>query len=147
MAQTQTEFFGHFVYGPDLTYEELLAREEALKEALAAILAASGADYSHFEADGDSLRVQCGLTGQGEDLFHAVCDRIAPLMEKGLDGRLLFVDKALHALHAYSLHQGKWQEGVILLPPPGHLEKADPVELIAAEPVGAKKRAKKAAQK
>lgn len=127
VAQAQTEFFGYFIYGPDLTYEELLDREDALKTSLQEILAGIEADYIHFEANGDTLRVQCGLGAKGEDLFHAVCIKIAPFMQNGLDGRLLFVDKDLHMLHAYSLHKGKWQEAAIALPPPGYLEEHQPV--------------------
>ena len=137
MAQAQTEFFGYFIYGPDLTYEELLDREEALKKSLQSILAEIDADYIHFEADGDTLRVQCGLGAKNEDLFHDVCIKIAPFMQNGLDGRLLFVDKDLHMLHAYSLHKGKWQEAVIALPPPGYLEAEQTPASKPAAPKGA----------
>jgi hypothetical protein len=133
MAVYHTEFFGYFIYGQDLTYEELLSREEEFKLALQDILAGNEADFIHFEAAGDALRVQCAMKDTDEKVFQDICVKMTPYVQNGLEGRLLFVDKDLHVLCAYSLHERQWQEAVIAMPPPGLLEVHRP-PLVSNQP-------------
>ncbi len=142
VATHQIELFGHVTYSSDLSYHDLLEREEALKNLIQAVLAQSGADFIHFEALGDALRVQCVFADDGEVFFHRICDGLCPYMAEGLAGRLLFVDKDLHDLYYYSLSAGKWQESTLALPPAGHLEKAEPVAIKAPEPYAGSTRGK-----
>ena len=140
MATYQIELFGHVAYSPDLSYHDLLEREDAFKVFAQQLLPGLGADFLHFEAMGDALRLQCVFGTGAEDLFHRICDDLCPHMVQGLAGRLLFVDKDLHTLYYYSLSEGKWQEGTLKLPPAGHLEKTTPVTLGTPPPyVGTKK--------
>jgi hypothetical protein len=139
VAAYQTEFFGYFVYSPELSYEELLRREESFKLAVRDSLSGSEAEFIHFEADGDGLRVQCALKDDNENVFQEICAGIAPHVRNGIDGRLLFVNKNLHALHAYSLYAGEWQEAVIVMPPPGRLEAHRP-PLVSNQPRPAPKK-------
>jgi hypothetical protein len=128
------ECFGYFVYSPALTYEELLAREEEVKAAVGGILADCDAAHIHFESSGDALHLQCALQEHSEAVFHDICDKLAPYMDNNIDGRLLMVRTSLQTLHAYSLHEGKWQEAVVNMPPPGHLEPVLPL-LVPIKPL------------
>ena len=46
MSYHKIELFGHIVYSPDLSYDDLLAREEAAKEAVQAALENVGGNKS-----------------------------------------------------------------------------------------------------
>ena len=122
MAMYQVELFAHVAYGSELTYEDVLAREESLKGGATSILSARGAEFIHFEALGDALRFQCVFAAGGERLFHGLCEAFAPLMDDGLDGRILCVDKDLAHVHFYALHGGRWQEATLALPAAGFLD-------------------------
>jgi len=124
MARYAAELFVQCVYCLDLTYDELIAAESELKPAINAILEQNEAEFIHFEALGDVMRVQCVFTIHGEDLFHAVCDAFAPLMDGRIEARLLFVDKDLDDLHYYTVSEKKWQEAVLHMPAAGPLTSA-----------------------
>lgn len=113
MAMFQTEFFGLIVYSPELTYEDLLAREEELKEVLQETMQNFQGAAINFEALGDSLRVQCMFAETGEDFFREFADELAPAIDEGLSGRLLFVDKDLKTLSIFGLDEGKWEEAML----------------------------------
>jgi len=123
MAHYAAELFVQCVYGLDLTYDELIATEGELKPAMTTILEQNGAEFIHFEEMGDTMRVQCVFTTYGENLFHAVCDAFAPLMDGRIEARLLYVDKDLDGLHYYTINEKKWQEAVLRMPAAGPLSK------------------------
>lgn len=127
MAGYKMELFGHIVYSPDLSYDELLAREEETKLRTQSILEEAGAGFIHFEALGDTLRFQCVLPEENDDAFHRICESLAPSIKNGLDGRMLLVDKDLDTLYYYSFVNGRWQEAAVGLPPAGYLAEAQPV--------------------
>ncbi|MDR2124464.1 MAG: hypothetical protein LBP38_05730 [Desulfovibrio sp.] len=124
MARHDAEMFCRFVYSPDLSYEALLTLEAALKVELAAVLGEGGGEFIHFEETGDALRVQCVFAGYDEDVFHALCEKIAPLTDGRAETCMLFVDKDLQLLHVYALHDGAWRECCVGLPVPGLLTGA-----------------------
>ncbi len=126
MATYKTELFGHVVYSPELTYEDLLAREEEVKEHIRAVLTEHGGDFLHFEALGDTLRVQCVFQAGDEDFFQALCAAVAPWFNEGISARLLFIDKDLESLFFYGIRDGAWQEAVLALPECGFLDAAAP---------------------
>ncbi len=140
MATHQIELFGHVTYSPNLSYQDVLDREEKLKLEAQVLLSGVDADFIHFEAVGDALRFQCVFTDGGESLFHQICDGLCPMMDNGLAGRLLFVDKDLYTLHYYSLGKGTWQEGTLALPLAGYLEKTTPVRVGSFPHVGPERR-------
>lgn len=129
MSFYKIELFGHIVYSPELSYHDLLAREEAVKSMVQEVLEKAEASFIHFEPLSDALRFQCLLPEEREDAFHRICDDFAPHVTKDLDARLLIVDKDLDTLYFYSLTNGRWQEAVMGLPPAGHLEDAPPVQV------------------
>lgn len=116
MAKFDCELFGHFVYGPELSYNDLLAREAELVDALQGALDASGGEHIDFTPTGDALRVQCVFANHEETAFHAACAAVAPLLRGDVEGRMLFVDKGLDLLHLYLLADGVWQEAALRLP-------------------------------
>ena len=121
MVQFQVELFGHVVYNSSLSYHEMLALEERFKATVQAVLEDVDAAFINFEPLGETLRFQCVFTSTGEDLYHAICDRLVVHVKGALGVRLLFVDKNMEDMYFYSLSKGRWQEGVITLPPAGHL--------------------------
>ncbi|MCC8194495.1 MAG: hypothetical protein LIP28_07620, partial [Deltaproteobacteria bacterium] len=129
MSFHKIELFGHVVYSPDLSYDDLLAREEEVKTLVQRVLEKAAGDFIHFEALGDTLRFQCLLPDEHDREFHAICDELAPHVKNGLDARLLLVDKDLDMLYFYSISGGEWQEAVIGLPPAGNLTRTRPVKL------------------
>ncbi|MDL2271759.1 hypothetical protein LJC23_01855 [Desulfovibrio sp. OttesenSCG-928-I05] len=147
MATYKTELFGHLVYSPELSYEDLLAREEEAKLLLQNVLMEHGAEFLNFEALGDTLRAQCVFSGGDEAFYQDICNAMSPVLRDGITGRLLFVDKDLEILHLYALADGKWQEAVMQLPQPGFLDLAAlPVKVLDVAPSRAKA-AQKPAQK
>ncbi len=126
----------------DLSYHDLLEREESFTLAAQAVLAATGAEFVHFEATGDALRFQCVFSEGNERLFHEICDGLSPSMDNGLAGRLLFVDKDLGSLLYYSLCRGTWQEGTLALPLAGYLDEPVPVKVGAPPPYSGPERRK-----
>jgi hypothetical protein len=129
MSFHKIELFGHVMYSPDLSYHDLLEREETLKLAIQEVLEKADGAFIHFEALGDMLRFQCVLPEERDEVFHRVCDGLAPHIRNGLDARLLLVDKDLDTLYFYALVMGKWQEATIALPSAGYLADAKPVRL------------------
>lgn len=126
MATFKMELFGHIVYSPDLSYHDLLEREDQAKTKVQDALEKASAEFIHFEALGDILRFQCVLPEEDSVVFHAICDELAPFVSDGLDARLLLVDKDLDTVYFYSISGGKWQEGTVGLPPSGYLAPALP---------------------
>ncbi|CAK7036805.1 MAG: hypothetical protein DELT_00600 [Desulfovibrio sp.] len=143
MSFYKMELFGHVVYSPALSYHDLLDREERIKLTVQNILEKAQGEFIHFEALGDTLRFQCVLPEEKEDVFHTICDDLAPHMKNGLDARLLVVDKDLDAVYCYVIVDGKWQESAFALPPSGKLAKADPVNVDAFPTDHAKQRPRK----
>jgi hypothetical protein len=129
MSFHKVEVFGHIVYSSDLSYDDLLAREEEIKAMTQGVLEKVNGEFIHFEALGDTLRFQCVLPEEREEAFHTMCDNLAPFVKNGLDARLLIVDKDLDALYFYSITGGKWQEAVVGLPSSGYLAPAQAVTL------------------
>ncbi len=124
MASFATELFAHFVYSPELSYHDLLAREGSLKTFVTQVLDECGGEFAHFEALSDTLRAQCVFTQHDEELFHEICEKLAPAMDADVEGRLLFVSKELDFLHIYALSNGSWEESCINLPMAGPLGRA-----------------------
>lgn len=129
MAFHNVELFGHVVYSPDLSYDDLLSREEEIKVTAQGVLEKAKGEFIHFEALGDALRFQCVLPEEREEAFHAICDNLAPFVKNGLDARLLMVDKDLNTLYFYSITGGKWQEAVVGLLPSGSVMPPKAVKL------------------
>ena len=143
MSFHKIELFGSIVYGPNLSYHDLLEREEEIKVQVQEILEKADGAFIHFEALGDTLRFQCMLPEEREEVFHVICDDLAPHMKNGLDARLLVVDKNLDTVYCYVLAGGRWQESVIALPVSGKLAKAEPVrveQVVTDHPKGEKKK-------
>jgi hypothetical protein len=117
--------FAHFVYSPELTYDALLARENEIKQWVEQALTSNGGEFIHYEAVGDALHAQCVFPEHAEAVFHAVCDVLGPHMDGLVEGRLLFVEKALGHLHLYALANRSWREACLGLPPAGTLGDED----------------------
>jgi hypothetical protein len=110
------ELFGHFAYSEDLSYHDLLEREAGLLEALEQTLRGHEAAHIDFTPAGDVLRMQCMFAKPDKALFHALCEEIAPLLAKDIEGRLLFVDKDLVRVNFYCLADSTWKEAVLSFP-------------------------------
>jgi hypothetical protein len=110
MPKFRCELFGRFVFAEELSYADLLAQEARLKEDLSAFFAASGFVHLHFSSAGDFLLMQ-GMTAEHDQaVFREVCETVSRLLDDGVEGRLLFVDRFLDSVHFSVLNQGTWRE-------------------------------------
>ncbi|MDL2316134.1 hypothetical protein LJC59_03525 [Desulfovibrio sp. OttesenSCG-928-A18] len=125
MAHYATELFIRCTYSLELSYDELLELEAELKLAVNALLERHEADFIHFEPLGDTMRVQCVFSNYDEQLFHSMCEGMAPHMDGRVEGRLLFVHKDLDTVHFYAVNNKKWRESRIALPPSGQQGQHD----------------------
>ncbi len=124
MAQNATELFAQFVYSLELSYHSLMEREAELKIFFAEVLEQNGGEFIHFEEMGDTMRAQCAFLKYEDELFHDICDDIAPHMDSFVEARLLFVNKDLDALHVFTISNGSWQECCLSLPETGPIGRA-----------------------
>ncbi len=124
MARNATELFAQFVYSVELSYDSLMERESELKTSFTEILEQHGGEFIHFEEMGDTMRAQCAFARYEEDLFHDICDDIAPQMDSFVEARFLFVDKDVNSLHIFVINNGKWKESCLRLPEAGPLSRA-----------------------
>lgn len=132
MAQYAAELFVQCVYSLELSYEDLIAAEAELKVQFTSILEQNGAEFIHFEEMGDTMRVQCVFATYTENLFHSICDLLAPFMDGRVEARLLFVNKDLNFLHIYTISNNSWQECSLHMPAAGPLTR----ELREQDPPG-----------
>ena len=95
-----------------------------LKAAVTAIWEQYGGEFIHFEEMGDTMRAQCAFAKYDEELFHDICEDIAPHMDSFVEARLLFINKDLETLHIFTISNGRWQECCLSLPDTGPLGRA-----------------------
>lgn len=119
MAHYATELFVQCIYSLDLSYDDLIAKESSLKVSLNQIFEDNRGEFINFEEMGDTMRAQCVFPEYTENLFHTLCDSVAPYMDGSVEARLLFVCKDLDFLHIYTISNQKWQECAVHLPPAG----------------------------
>lgn len=113
MVKYDCEVFGHMLYSPELSYNELYAIEADLIDELRSALEEIGAEHIDLSGLGDALRMQCVLYGYDEVVFHGLCDAIAAFLPRKVDGRLLFVHKDLSIVHLYCFANGGWKEAAV----------------------------------
>jgi hypothetical protein len=110
MPKFRCELFGRFAFAEDLSYADLLAKEAQLKDALSGYFAAAGFAHMHFTSTGDFLLVQ-GMTAEHDRaLFRDVCEAVSRLLDEGVEGKLLFVDRFLDSVHFSVLNKETWRE-------------------------------------
>jgi hypothetical protein len=118
MPKFRCELFGRFVFAEELSYAELLEKEAQLKGTLSAFLAGAGFVHLHFTSTGDFLLMQ-GMTAEHDhDVFQEVCEAASRILDEGVAGRLLFVDRLLDAVHFSVLRKGTWQASSLDWPLP-----------------------------
>ena len=117
MDKFRCEMFGHFVYDVHLTYHELLKLEVRFMGVVQSLLTSQDADHIDFTPMGDGLMVQCVFDEYAPERFRALCEGLHTHMPPTLDGRLLFVDKSLDALHIFYLSHEAWRERALRIPP------------------------------
>ncbi len=113
MGMHDCEIFGHMLYSPDLSYNELYALEADLIDELRDALEQAGAEHVDLTAQGDALRMQCVLARYEEAAFHSLCDAVAAFLPKSVQGRLLCVHKDLHVVHLYCFLENGWKEAAM----------------------------------
>lgn len=108
MNKFQCELFGHFIYDESLTYQELLDMESRFIGSARALLEGRNAWHIDFTPMGDGLAVQCAFSVYEEDFFGDICADLHQNLPPGMEGRLLFIDKCLAALHVFHFNHEKW---------------------------------------
>jgi len=118
MPKFRCELFGHFIFAEELSYAELLEKESKLKEELSGLFAQAGFVHINFTPTGDFLLVQGAAADHDQDLFQEVCDAVSQLLDAGVEGRLLFVDRFLDSVYFYVLNYEAWRETFLEWPLP-----------------------------
>ena len=124
MVFLTSELFVQCMYSPDLSYETLHEREDALTAMLHTLFARFDARAISFTPDEDALQAQCEVPAHMENECHEFCEALAPLLEEGIEGRLLFVRKDLELISLYSIANGAWRECCMTPPPAGEIGEA-----------------------
>ena len=110
MPKFRCELFGRFVFAEELSYADLLEKEARLKDDLSGFFVQSGFVHMHFAPTGDFLLMQ-GMTAEYDSaVFRELCEAVSPLLDEGVEGRLLFVDRFLDAMHCFVLNRETWRE-------------------------------------
>ncbi|MDR2573601.1 MAG: hypothetical protein LBC94_04530 [Desulfovibrio sp.] len=122
MDHTISEVFGQFTYDEALTYEELLAAEQALIDGLGDLMLRAGAKHPDFTPQGDMLLCRCAFEAHKIYMYRKFAHEIAGLLPSGVTGRLLCLEKNFNSLHVYWIQPGQWEEEerpIPLAPPQG----------------------------
>lgn len=116
MDKHRTEIFGEFTYAESLTYEALIAYENALLENLDNIFLEAGAEHLDFTPEGDILRMQCAFESRNLEILRDIAQEIAAILPPHIYGKLLCLEKDLTTYHLFWLQRGQWQEKAYTLP-------------------------------
>ncbi|MDR3357567.1 MAG: hypothetical protein LBN96_01650 [Desulfovibrio sp.] len=122
MYKNISEVFGQFAYDEALSYEELLAAEQALISSLEDLMLRAGAEHPDFTPVGDMLLCQCAFETHKLYMYRKFAHEIAGLLPAGVTGRLLCLEKNFGSLLIYWIQPGQWEEeerSIPLAPPPG----------------------------
>ncbi|MDR2744114.1 MAG: hypothetical protein LBB66_02785 [Desulfovibrio sp.] len=117
MCKNISEVFGQFTYGEALSYEELLAAEQALIGALENLMLRAGAEHPDFTPTGDMLLCQCAFEKHKLYVYRKFAHEIAGLLPAGVTGRLLCFEKNFGSLYVYWIQPGQWEEEERPIPP------------------------------
>jgi hypothetical protein len=116
MPKFRCELVGRFVFADEWSYAELLEKEAQLKDALSGFFVQAGFVHMHFDSAGDFLLVQ-GMTAEYDSaVFREVCEAVSRLLDEGVEGRLLFVDRFLDSMHFSVLNRETWRESFLEWP-------------------------------
>lgn len=119
MNKNQSEIFGEFTYGESLTYEELLETENMLIDQLDLLFKEGGAEHLDFTPQGDLLMMQCAFEIRNLEILRDIASEIAIILPKGVNGRVLCLEKDLTLVHIFWISKGQWQEKEYELPKKG----------------------------
>lgn len=110
MGKYDCELFGHFLYSPEYSYDELYEIEEKVIQLVQEHLEEHNADHLDFWGAGDSLRFQCALGEYEQETCQDVADAIADQLPEGVHGRILSLDKNLEKMVIFFVRPGDWRE-------------------------------------
>ena len=116
MPKFSCELFGRFAFAEELSYAELLEKEAQLKDALTGYFLQAGFVHLHFDSAGDFLLVQGMIAEHDRTVFRDVCEAVSRLLDEGVEGRLLFVDRFLDSIHFSMLSRKTWREAHLKWP-------------------------------
>ncbi len=118
MKKNQYEMFCHLIYAENLSYEELLEKENQIIPDINQVLLELEASYINFEQLGDSLNVQCVLTSNELEQLKSMANDIASIASENIEGRIVLIDAMLDQILCFFIVNGKCQAGELNLPSP-----------------------------
>ena len=124
MPKYSCELFGQIIYAPEISYDDLLPLEEALMALATETLEDQGAQFIHFESEGDRTFFQCIFREFGEDRFSSLARKLAPQADGRIEWKLFFVDKELGGALFYGIEKGKIKANKVTLPAAGPIDTA-----------------------
>lgn len=116
MDKYNSKVYGTFVYADSLTYQELLEREEGLKENLDKLFLEFGAKHIDFTPLGDMLMFQCMFEEHDNEKYRELAARCAAFLPEKISARLLFLEKNLDSCNLFWIESLQWQEVRVRLP-------------------------------
>lgn len=119
MDKNQTEIFGEFTYAESLTYEELLDIENELIQQIDNVFLDGGAEHLDFTPLGDILMFQCAFECRNLEILRDIAGELASSLPRGVQGRILCLEKDLASYHIFWIGHEKWQEKEYPLPVKG----------------------------
>ena len=93
MAHFSYEMFGHFLYCPELGYEELGELEQSLKDSLSEMLEEREAVHVEYRTYGEALAVQCQFLECSDEEFQGFCSAVHDILTKDVEAKFLLVDR------------------------------------------------------
>lgn len=118
MAYFHFECFCNLSYDKELTYEEVIDREDQLKIGIETLLSESEAVHIDFVPLSDTLQVQCAFVELSPDNWRELCERMASFAVSGVQGRILLLDRNLDEVRLCFLSSGKPTLARLPLPDP-----------------------------
>ncbi|MEG2140385.1 MAG: hypothetical protein RRY20_06320 [Bilophila sp.] len=118
MAYFHFECFCNLTYDKELTYEEVLEREEQLKLSIERLLSESEAVHIDFVPLSDNLQVQCAFVDLSPVNWQELCADMAQLAVSGIQGRMVLLDRNLDEMQICFLAAGKPTLARLPLPEP-----------------------------
>lgn len=116
MAYLPYEYFCYFIYDAELSYEEMMNKEEKLTFFVQQTLIFFGAIHLDFTPVGDGLQVQCSFEEMHDRKYNKLCEALSCYACDGISGKFLLISKDLNQLQIVIALDMKYQKHNFTIP-------------------------------
>ena len=117
MAYLPYEYFCYFVYDIELSYEEIMSKEERLTFFVQQILNNFDAIHLDFTPVGDGLQVQCSFEDMNDRKYNELCEALSNYTCDGISVKFLLISRDLKQLQGVMASDKKFQKYTFTIPP------------------------------